>query len=108
MPRTVIVARASEIEPGHVRRVQAGTREIALCNVAGVHYAVANECPHQGSALGEGTLSGEILVCPGHQWEFDVRTGECLTTPGVRVAAFKVQVEAGEVSVLFPEEQGND
>jgi 3-phenylpropionate/trans-cinnamate dioxygenase ferredoxin subunit len=39
---------------------------------------------------------GEILRCPWHQWEFDLRTGQSWFDPAkVRVRAYDARVESG-------------
>ena len=43
----------------------------------GCPYALANICVHQDRELSNGTLLGRRVVCPGHQWAFDVETGYC-------------------------------
>lgn len=88
---------------------------IGIFNVNGRHRAVKNVCPHARAELCRGTLSGttdidangavvwvrdgEILRCAWHGWEFDLDTGESLTTPRVRVATYPVVVE-GDYVVL--------
>ena len=59
--------------------------------------AIGNECPHQGGSLCDGWVEGEIAVCPLHGWEFDVRTGACMTVPGERVPRYAATVEDGAV-----------
>jgi nitrite reductase/ring-hydroxylating ferredoxin subunit len=55
--------------------------EVAVYNVGGEFYATDNFCPHRGARLTEGVLCGYIVECGLHGWQFDVRTGECLTVP---------------------------
>jgi nitrite reductase/ring-hydroxylating ferredoxin subunit len=38
---------------------------------------------------------GEILKCPWHQWEFDLRTGSSLYAPDLRVQTYRVSVDDG-------------
>ena len=40
-----------------------------------------------------------IIICPWHQWEFDVTTGEYLDDPTICVDRFETKVEDGEVFV---------
>ena len=46
------------------------------------------------------TREGEILKCPWRQWEFDIKTGQALYDPKLRVRAYRVEVE-GEQVVLY-------
>ena len=60
-------------------------------------FAIGNECPHQGGSLCDGWIEGDIVICPLHGWEFDLRSGVCMTIPGERVSHYTVSVEGGAV-----------
>lgn len=55
--------------------------------------AIGNECPHQGGNLCDGWVEGDILSCPLHGWEFDLRSGVCMTIPGERVPRYVVSLD---------------
>jgi 3-phenylpropionate/trans-cinnamate dioxygenase ferredoxin subunit len=106
-----VVAEVEEIPPGERKIVEIGGRSIGVFNVAGEFYALRNTCPHQGGPLCQGRLTGfvmarvpgeytytrkgEILRCPWHGWEFDVKTGQSWFDPmQTRVRAYPVTVES--------------
>lgn len=93
------VAKLSEVPEGQSKIVNVDGREIALFNVGGSVYALDNTCPHQGGPLGEGYLDGSEVTCPWHAWTFDVKTGDCSTTPGVKQPTFRAKVEGEDVSL---------
>ena len=72
--------------------------ELAIYNVNGEYYATDNFCPHRGAALSDGALVGHIVECGWHGWQFDVRTGECLTVTE-KIKTFLVRVSNGEIVV---------
>jgi nitrite reductase (NADH) small subunit len=72
--------------------------ELAIYNVDGEYYATENFCPHKGAPLSEGVLCGHIVECGWHGWQFDVRSGECLTVRE-KIRTFRVRVEEGLVKV---------
>ena len=72
--------------------------ELAVYNVDGEFYATENFCPHKGAPLVEGTLCGHVVECAWHGWQFDVRSGECLTVPD-KIETFRVIVENGLIKV---------
>jgi nitrite reductase/ring-hydroxylating ferredoxin subunit len=107
-----VVAAADEIPPGGRKIVDVAGRSIGVFNVGGELFALRNRCPHQGGPLCEGRLAGfvdapvpgeirysragEILRCPWHGWEYDVRTGQSYFRPAaVRVRSYPVDVAAG-------------
>ena len=49
--------------------------QVLIFNIDGQLYAVDNACPHAGSSLHSGKLSGRVLQCPTHAMRFDVTTG---------------------------------
>ncbi len=40
-------------------------------------FALANICVHRDRELARGMIFQDRLVCPGHQWAFDLETGYC-------------------------------
>lgn len=40
-------------------------------------FAMANICVHRERELARGMIFQGRLVCPGHQWAFDLETGFC-------------------------------
>lgn len=116
MSERTSVLLVGELPPGAKAKVEAFGTEIALFNVDGALFAVANACPHHGGPLCHGRVSGtrlpgapyehrfgregRILVCPWHGWEFDLETGAAMFDENVRVRRFDVAVE-GEEIVLY-------
>lgn len=41
-------------------------------------FVTAGRCPHMSAHLVRGTLEDEIITCPAHGSQFNVRTGECV------------------------------
>lgn len=96
---TITVGRAEDIRPGQIVTVELSDgRELALCNVDGEFHATENFCPHKGAPLAEGILCGHTLECNWHGWQFDVRTGRCLTV-NEAIEVYKVAVEDGWIRI---------
>lgn len=74
-------------------------RELALFNVNGEFYATENFCPHKGAPLSNGLLCEHVIECDLHGWQFDVRTGECLTVRE-KLETYEVVVEGDRVKIL--------
>ena len=99
MAEFVKVASLSDLAPGSAMTMEVNGKEIALFNVGGTVYATDNTCLHQGGPLGEGSLEGEVVTCPWHLWEYNVRTGEKLGAGSLKVATYPVQVEGSDIKV---------
>lgn len=112
MPKYV-VAQVEDIPPGQRKIVSVEGRSIGVFNVGGDFYAIRNQCPHEGGPLCEGVVSGlvsskvpgeyeyvrrgEIVRCPWHQWEFDIRSGQSWFDPTkTRVQTYETTVETGQ------------
>ena len=109
-----VVATVDELPPGTRKIVEVAGRQVGVFNVGGEYFALRNRCPHQGGPLCEGRLAGrvevaapgdewsygrpgQILRCPWHSWEYDIRTGQSWFDPAqVRVRAYEVEVQPGE------------
>jgi len=96
----VRVAKLTDLSPGTVQVVDLDDQEIALCNVDGQVYAIANLCTHDGSPLNQGCLNGHAVECPRHGARFDVRTGAVLSLPAVLpVPTYRVENHGGDIFV---------
>ncbi len=102
MGQFVKVATTDEIEPGTGKLVQVNGLEIAVFNVGGQFYASGAVCPHEGGPLEDGTLDGDIVICPWHGFDFDLKTGECLVDSDLRVPTYPVKVEGNSILVETP------
>lgn len=64
------VGDASELARTPLQQISVHGTRIALSCVDGAFGAVSGSCNHAGGPLGQGTLEGEFVVCPWHQWRF--------------------------------------
>jgi len=100
MPELVAVARVEDVPVGTVKVVEAGGRQIALCNYDGSFYAIDDECTHDRGPLNQGELIGGEVECPRHGARFDIKTGRATRLPAVRpVRSYKVIVNDGSIAV---------
>ena len=93
------VAAVDNCPPGTGLEVVAGERVVALFNVEGTIYALDGVCPHQGGPLAEGEMTGCVVTCPWHGWQFDVRTGQHQFSATIRQPTLPVRVEGDAVLV---------
>jgi nitrite reductase (NADH) small subunit len=90
---------ASDVPPGTGRECVVDDRIIAVFNVDGRLFAIDGICPHAGGPLATGCLSGTVVTCPWHGWQFDVTTGRHQLTPRIQQQTFDVILE-GDTLVL--------
>jgi nitrite reductase/ring-hydroxylating ferredoxin subunit len=101
-----VIAPVDELPPGTRKFLTIDERPIAIFNIRG---AALCEGPLIGLAQSsdpgeiEYTRLGEIIRCPWHGWEFDIRTGQSYCDPKrFRAKAYPVNVEPGTAVVKGP------
>ena len=94
--------RAEDLSDGMVRTAHAFGMRLAVGNAGGAYFAIEATCPHANGPLDLGELHGTTLTCPIHGFDFDVRTGACITDPRCGVKALPVELRGGHVWVLRP------
>ena len=89
----ILVGGVSELVEGKFKIVKQGALNIGVTRLRdGTIKAVRNWCPHKGAAICKGIIGGswptsapgdlaydregEILVCPWHGFEYDLKTGD--------------------------------
>jgi nitrite reductase (NADH) small subunit len=89
----ILVGDAAELVEGKFKIVKQGALNIGVTRLRdGTLRAVRNWCPHKGAAICKGIVGGtwppsrpgdlaydregEILICPWHGFEYDLRTGD--------------------------------
>jgi 3-phenylpropionate/trans-cinnamate dioxygenase ferredoxin component len=96
----VKAANVADVPVGRAVTVEVDEEDIALCNVDGELYAVANVCTHDGGPLGEGHLHGDQIECPRHGARFDVKSGTAKSLPAIMpIDTYEVKVEGDEILV---------
>ena len=114
-----VLAHMTDIADGGAKRFEVAGRPIALFRQGEEFFALLDKCPHQGAPLCAGrrvgvaeaarpgdyqlTRKGEMLRCPWHGWEFDLRTGQSWCDPThTRVRSFPATVEEGAALMKGP------
>ena len=114
-----VVAPAHEIAPGGRKLFEVRGRKIIVFNLGGEFFAMSDRCPHQGGPLSKGIVTGfvqsrepgqycysrrgEVIRCPWHSWEYDIRTGKSWCDPTrLRIRQYPVSVRLGSELVEGP------
>jgi nitrite reductase/ring-hydroxylating ferredoxin subunit len=111
------VANKEDIAEGKNIIVEVGSLSIGVYNVGGEYYALLNRCPHEGAQLCKGKVCGttlpsgvyeyeygrvgELVRCPWHGWEFEIKTGKAVFDEKVRTKSYKVQVDDGKIGIVI-------
>jgi nitrite reductase (NADH) small subunit len=107
----------SELTSGAPLAFEVSGRALVLVDIGDEVVCMRNSCPHMGAPLSAGAVSGtclphgfrryvterdgEVLRCPWHAWEFDLRTGRTLHDERLGAKRFDTQIRDDEVWVTF-------
>ncbi len=99
----IAVADEEELPNGERIFLEIDGQAIAVFNIAGKYFAIADVCSHDDGPVAEGELHDTQIECPRHGARFDLHTGKALTLPAVvDIPAYPVKVEGGEILIGIP------
>ena len=88
----------ADIPDGQGKLWRHGDKRVALFRTAAGVYAADNRCPHQGYALKDGDIRGDVLTCAWHNWKFRLTDGKCMFG-GENIRTYPVSIRDGWVYV---------
>lgn len=99
--KKTLVAQLHELAPRMGKEVLIGERKVALFRLSNDHVkAIENSCPHKQGPLAEGTVSGEYVFCPLHDYKISLDDGQVQEPDEGCVRVFKTVVEDDNVYIL--------
>jgi len=97
------VVQATALADGEHVVVDVDGDDVAVFNIGGEFYAIADVCTHDGAEIASGELDGDEIVCPRHGARFCVKTGQVKCAPAYEdVATYAVRVVDGRLQVASP------
>lgn len=94
----VDVMTVEDLAKARKQAVSANGVELALLWHEGRPYAFLLHCIHKQRELTGGVVLNGRLVCPGHQWAFELDSGWCRERERCQ-PTFPVRIDAGRVLV---------
>ncbi len=92
-----VVGPAEDAPTGHLRRVDVDGKAVCLGRTAAGWVAFQDTCTHEECSLSDGELEDDVIVCPCHASEFDLRTGDVLCPPALEPLPIYEARIAGDV-----------
>jgi 3-phenylpropionate/trans-cinnamate dioxygenase ferredoxin subunit len=99
----VPVLGANELKEGSMKLVDMEGLHVLLVRVAGEIFAIDNRCPHMGCGFSGGSLNGYVIICPCHEWRFDLRTGEYEVDKEMTLVKYEWKIESGKIWIKLEE-----
>ena len=115
------VGKTSELKDGERRIIFDGDNEVGVFRHGDRYYAYSNFCLHQGGPACEGLTIAKVeerlnpdqtsrglyfsgtdmnFVCPWHGYEYDMKTGECISDRRLKLRQYKVVEKGDDVYVV--------
>lgn len=91
--------------------VKAEGKEILVVKLNEEYFAIDNRCTHMGGSLFEGEIKGDLIVCPKHKAEFNIRSGKgekdgkmlFIKAKVTDLMSYEVKVDSEEILVEMEE-----
>ncbi|MFF2316135.1 Rieske (2Fe-2S) protein [Arthrobacter sp. NPDC058097] len=95
-----VLGPVDQIPPGEGRAYGVAGEQIAVFRLRdGSLRAVSAVCPHKGGPIADGTIDGDVVMCPLHQHVFELETG-CSTTGAGPLRSYPVFTDESEIVVV--------
>lgn len=105
----VRVCEEGELWDGEMDAFELEQGPVLLVKIDGSYRAYQGICPHQSVPLVEGELDDLRLTCRGHNWVFDLRTGQGVNPRKACLAVYPVEIRGRDVYVrTVPERPEQD
>ena len=91
----------AELTPGKAIEKRIMARRIAVFNVDGKLYGIESDCKHMKASLQKGKVENDVVTCPWHSWQYDIKTGQCLTVNKFKLKTYEVEVDGNDVFVIL-------
>ncbi len=99
MAQSIKLLEVSALNVGESRCVEASGRQFGVFHQPNGFFVIDNVCPHRGAPLTDGFVQDGVVVCPWHQWEFQLKDGACVSIPAQKVDSFPAEIREGAVWV---------
>jgi nitrite reductase/ring-hydroxylating ferredoxin subunit len=83
MPSKIELCNAGDVAAGTALKVEIEKEGLTLAvfNLDGEFYVLDDMCTHGPGSLSEGFIEGDVVECPFHNGQFNIRTGEVVLPP---------------------------
>ena len=90
------ILQEKELQEGKMKRVSVDGTPILLIKQPGKIFAIDNRCPHKACGFSNGTLDGLVIVCPCHDWRFNLETGEYEDDPLLKLKIYDWKIKCAK------------
>ena len=92
----------NELGAGKWRVLELDDIDVAVFNIDGEYFAIEDTCTHDGGCLTGGRIEGDIIECPRHGAQFNIKTGAALSAPAYEdLQIFAVRLNNGMLQISY-------
>jgi nitrite reductase/ring-hydroxylating ferredoxin subunit len=102
--RFVSVLEEKELQEGKMKLVTVEGTPILIIKQQGKIFVIDNRCQHQACGFSGGTLDDLVIICPCHDWRFNLVTGEYEDEPAMKLKMYEWKVILGKIWVKIDED----
>lgn len=95
------VMAAADVADGEVLRTEHDGRGLFIYREKKSYQVYDSRCPHQSTDIPELALKGTKLTCPKHEWQFDVKSGDCIKKGNTPLTRLESKVLKGRLMVQW-------
>lgn len=103
----VPVIRSQSIEDGEFKIVNFEDINVLIWNLGGEYYAYRNACAEGGRALDDSLFESPMLSCSCHGYGYDLRRGNCIERPELKLEQIPLKVEDYKVKIGVQRKQAD-
>ena len=100
----VAVADEKDVGEGKMRLVRTQGIPVLIVRQGSELHVIDDRCPHMGCKFSNGNFDGDFIVCPCHDWRFNLKTSEYENQPNYVLKKYPFKVEAGKIWVKLEED----
>ena len=103
--RTLVVARAGELEVDQMKLLHLDGRRVVLARTDSGYVAFDDRCTHKGGSLAGGVMIAGTVQCPWHGSQFDCRSGIVKAGPAKEpIGTYPVSESEGKIVLTLGNE----
>ena len=94
------------LQQGKPAMISISGKNLCVVKSGSEYFGVNDKCPHAGASLSQGWCVNQTVVCPHHQYKFDLRTGRTTNGEGYFVQPYPIRLEEEKFWIGFEKKRG--
>jgi nitrite reductase/ring-hydroxylating ferredoxin subunit len=95
----------NELEEGKMKKLSIEGTPVLFIKQHDKIFVIDNRCPHQGCGFSGGSLDGLVIICPCHEWRFNLETGGYEEDPEMVLKKYEWKIHSGKIWVKLYEDE---